>query len=150
MARTPKRHLALWIFLSFLIVGALVNGALAGRLNLWQNAPWAAIEVTATGSQQTQLESPGCQGGARLDANQEAWLNIGQPDGIHVMVVRKDGDLLITPPANTTITGGVLEGPTGTTMFIVEPSLRYGGRAVRVHGADPQVEAVTVTCNHGP
>lgn len=149
MARKPRRHWALGIFLGCLIVSSLINGARTGQLNLWQGAPWAAIEVTANSSQ-TQLESPSCQGSARLDANQEAWVDVGQPDGIHVMVVRKDGDLLITPPANVTITGGVLEGPTGTTMFIVEPSLRYGGRAVRVHGANPQVEAVTVTCNHGP
>ncbi|MGB4956958.1 MAG: hypothetical protein WBO49_00745 [Candidatus Saccharimonas sp.] len=149
MARKPKRHWALGIFLGLLIVCSLINAGLTGQLNLWQSAPWAAIEVTATGNQ-TPLESPGCRGGARLDANQEAWVDVGQPDGIHVMVVRKDGDLLITPPANLTITGGVLEGPTGTTMFIVEPSLRYGGRAVRVHGANPQVAAVTVTCNHGP
>ena len=150
MARTPWTQRALWIFLSFLIVGALVNGALAGRLNLWQNAPWAAIEVTATGSQQTQLESPGCQGGARLDANQEAWVDVGQPDGIHVMVVRKDGDFLITPPTNTTITGGVLEGPSGRATFFVEPSLRYAGRAVRVNGAGPQAETVSLTCKRSP
>lgn len=149
MARRPMGNPGLWAFIGFLIAGALFNGFRTGQLNGWQAAQWAAVEVIATPGSQTQQEAD-CQGSARLDANQEAWVDVGQPDGIHVMVVRKDGDLLITPPANLTITGGRLEGPTGTTMFIVEPSLRYGGRAVRVHGADPQLAAVTVTCNHGP
>lgn len=149
MARRPMRNPVLWVFIGSLIAGALFNGFRTGQLNGWQAAQWAAVEVIATPGNQTQQEAD-CQGRARLDANQEAWLNIGQPDGIHVMVVRDNGDLLITPPANTTITGGALQGPAGSATFIVEPSLRYSGRAVRVHGADPQVEAVTVTCNDGP
>ena len=149
MARKPRRHWALGIFLGLLIVCSLINAGLTGQLNLWQGAPWAAIEVTANSSQ-TQLESPSCQGSARLDANQEAWVDVGQPDGIHVMVVRKDGDFLITPPTNTTITGGVLEGPSGRATFFVEPSLRYAGRAVRVNGAGPQAETISLTCKRSP
>ena len=149
MARRPMGHLVLSILIIGLIAGAIANWVRAGQINLWQSTQWAAIEVTAAANQ-THLESTGCRGSAHLDVNQEAWLYVGRPDGIHVMLIKKDGDLLITPPANITITGGRLEGPSVTTMFIVEPSLRYGGRAVRVHGADPQLAAVTVTCNHGP
>ncbi len=146
--RTPGAPLVVSILLALSVV-ALWNGWATGQLNIWQSAPWTATDVTVVDNG-VQLKSLGCRGAAPLDGHGEAWLDIGLPDGIHVMVVKKDGDVLITPPGSIAITGGALQGPAGMATFTVEPSLQYGGRAVRIHGVVASTTFVTITCTHGP
>ncbi len=147
--KAPGAPLVVSILLALSAVAAW-HGWATGQITVWRSAPWAtAVVVTAvtTTNNAEAFDSPGCQADAPLDANREAWVNIGLPDGIHVMVVRKGGDVLITPPAGVVITGGALTSPTADVTFAVDPSQQFAGRAVRVHGAPAGTGFVTITCS---